>query len=73
MEAEITLTPTSSLPVGFNCLIVQAGSNAVTIGTSGTTVHNRSSHVKTAGQWAIMTIVCVSANVFVSSGDGATS
>jgi hypothetical protein len=69
----ITLTTTTSLPVGFNCLIVQYGSGAVTIAESSTDVLNRNDHTKTAGQYAIMTLICIASNTFILSGDGTTS
>ena len=68
----------NSISAGFNCLIVQIGAGEVTIdgSASGVTVNNRNSHTKTANQWAIMTLLCIDAtadaNVFVSSGDGAS-
>ena len=66
----ITLTTTTSLPVGFNCLIVQYGSGTVTIAESSTEVYNKSSHTKTAGQYAVMSLICIASNTFISSGDG---
>lgn len=36
-----------------------------------TTVRNRNNHVKTAGQYAVMSLFSYATNVFISSGDGA--
>lgn len=49
----ITLTLPNNLPVGFNCVVCQAGAGAITRALgSGATLRNRNSHTKTAGQWA---------------------
>ena len=70
-DSDIVLTVPTSLAIGFNCLIVQEGEGAVTITASGTTVRNRNNHVKTAGQYAVMSLFSYATNVFISSGDGA--
>ena len=76
-SSDFTLTiPEDTLPVGFNCLIVQIGNGEVTLAAASgnVTINNRNSHTKTANTWAIMTLICIDAttdaNVFVSSGDG---
>lgn len=58
-----------ALTSGFNCLIVQRGTGQVTLSASGSTINNRYSFTKTAGQHAIMSLVSVAAGFFVSSGD----
>jgi hypothetical protein len=75
--SDFSLTiPEDTLPKGFNCLIVQKGAGEITLAAASgnVTINNRSSHTKTANQWAIMTLICIDAttdaNVFVSSGDG---
>lgn len=65
----IILTIPTSLGSGFNCLIVQLGVGQVTPTASGTTLHNRQSFTKTAGQYAILTLAAYVANTFVMSGD----
>jgi hypothetical protein len=65
----ITLTVPTGLPTGFNCLIVQTGAGQVTFTASGTTIQNRQTYTKTAGQYAIATLVHLGSNVFVTSGD----
>ena len=70
-DSDIVLAVPTSLAIGFNCLIVQEGEGAVTITASGTTVRNRNNHVKTAGQYAVMSLFSYATNVFISSGDGA--
>ena len=76
-SSDFSLTiPEDTLPKGFNCLIVQKGAGEITLAAASgnVTIRNRSSHTKTANQWAIMTLICIDAttdaNVFVSSGDG---
>jgi hypothetical protein len=58
-----------ALTTGFNCLIVQRGSGQVTLSPSGSTVSNRYNFTKTAGLYAIMSLVSVASGVFISSGD----
>ena len=68
----ITITVPTSLPTGFNCMIIQSGSGQVTLSASSTTLNNRNG-LKTAGQHAIMTLVHLGSNVFVVSGDTSSS
>jgi hypothetical protein len=64
-------------PVGWMITGYQGGSNQVVFTVeSGATIQNRQSHTKTAGQFAMVSIVCVqntggSAAVFALSGDTA--
>jgi len=76
-SSDFSLTiPEDTLPLGFNCLVVQKGAGEITLAAASgnVTINNRNSHTKTANQWAIMTLICIDAttdaNVFVSSGDG---
>lgn len=63
----ITLTLPNNLPAGFACTIVQKGAGAVTFtAASGATRNNRSSHTKTAGQWAMCSL-------YIDSNSGGTS
>jgi len=53
----ITLTVGSTLPAGFNCLIIQKGAGQVTVAAGGTgNVRNFDTHTKLAGQYAIGTL-----------------
>lgn len=65
----ITLTVPASLMAGFNCSIVQLGAGQVTITPSSTTIHNRQSFTKTAGQYAALTILQYTTNTFITQGD----
>jgi hypothetical protein len=64
----ITIT-VPSLSVGFNCMIVQKGAGQVNLAVSGVTILNRYNFTKTAGQYAILSLVCIEANKYISSGD----
>ena len=68
--AAITLT-IPVLTVGFNCLIRQTGAGAPTFTASGTTLRNRQSHTKLAGQWAEASIAYRTTTEVVISGDTA--
>ena len=66
----IALTINSGLGDGFNCLIVQKGAGQVTISAGGgVTIVNRSSETKTAGQYAIVSIINIGSEAYVISGD----
>ena len=58
-----------SLSVGFNCMIIQKGAGQVTLSPSGVSILNRYNFTKTAGQYAILSLVCIEANKYISSGD----
>jgi hypothetical protein len=62
----ITLTlPATGIPEGFNCMVLQNGTGQVTF--SGT-FSNRNSFTKTAGQYAITTILYIG-GVYIVSGE----
>ena len=68
--AAITLTVPTGLAAGFNCMIVQKGAGIVTIvAAGGATVTNRSGFTKTGGQNAIVTILSIASNYFITGGD----
>ena len=71
-SSAITLNVPSLFP-GFNCLIIQLGAGQVTLATQSTTISNRNSHTKTAGQHAILTLVTITNDAFISSGDMSSS
>lgn len=68
----ITLTVPSGLGVGFNCTVVQKGAGQVTFTASSTTINNRQSHTKIAGQHGVASICAVVADTFVLAGDTAS-
>lgn len=67
----ITVTVPSGLTAGFNCLLVQLGAGQVSLSASGSTILNRQSHTKLAGQYAYGTLISHVANSFVFGGDTA--
>ena len=64
-----TLTVPSSLPVGFNCTVVQYGTGQISLATSGTTLRNRNSFTKSAGQFSIITIINMGSETYITSGE----
>jgi len=50
-------------------MIIQTGAGIVTLGVSGTTITNRQSFTSTAGNGAIATLIALTSNLFISSGD----
>lgn len=73
----ITFTLPNDLYVGFTCRVVQSGAGQVTFSAaSGAGLSNRSSHSKTAGQWAVCMLEVISNSdgssaQYILSGDTA--
>jgi len=65
----ITLTIPSGLGDGFNCLIVQKGNGQISLTASGTTLINRQNHSKTAGRYAVLSIVNIGSETLIVAGD----
>jgi hypothetical protein len=65
----ITLTVPTGLGANFNCTLVQLGAGQVTISGSGTTVSNRSSDTKIAGQYGVATLLSYADTTWVLAGD----
>tara|TARA_R110002020_G_scaffold377451_2_gene588542 strand:+ start:579 stop:1103 length:525 start_codon:yes stop_codon:yes gene_type:complete len=68
----VNLTVPASLGSGFTCSVIQKGAGQVTFVASSTTINNRQSHTKIAGQHGVATLVATDANVFVLAGDTAS-
>jgi len=68
----VTVTVPASLGAGFTCSVVQKGAGQVTFSASSTTINNRQTHTKIAGQHGVATLVSTAANVFVLAGDTAS-
>lgn len=68
-SSAITITVPTGLDVGFTVTIIQAGTGQITFSASSTTINNRQSHTKTAGQWAIVSLIQRTTNNFVLAGD----
>ena len=67
--AAITLTVPAGLGAGFSCLVIQLGAGKVTVAASGVTIVQRQAFTKTAGQYAVASLLAYGANVFALSGD----
>lgn len=65
----ITVTVPTGLGAGFNATLVQLGAGQVTVSPSSTTILNRQSHTRLAGQYAAATLLSHVANTFVLAGD----
>jgi hypothetical protein len=62
----------AGLPIGWGCAVIQGGAGQVTIaGAGGVTVASRQSFTKTAGQYALVTLLNIGRNTFVLLGDAA--
>ncbi len=68
----VTVTVPASLGAGFTCSVVQKGAGQVTFVASSTTINNRQSHTKIAGQHGVATLVSTASDVFVLAGDTAS-
>ena len=68
----LNLTVPSGLGAGFNCSVIQKGAGQVTFVASSTTINNRQSHTKIAGQYGVATLVAYADNIFVLAGDTAS-
>ena len=64
-SATFTLPAAGTLPEGFNCMVLQASTGQITFGG---TYSNRNSFTKTAGQFAITTILYVG-GIYIVSGE----
>ena len=64
----ITLNIDNGLGDGFNCLIVQKGVGQITIAGTATKI-NRQGHTKTAGQYAVVSIVNIGIDNVIVAGD----
>ena len=66
----ITITVPTGLGAGFNCSFLQKGAGSLDFSASnGVTLNNRQSYTKTAGQYAMATLIAYEANKFVLTGD----
>ena len=68
----IALTVPAGLGAGFTCSVVQKGAGQVTITASSTTINNRQTHTKIAGQHGVATLISTATDVFTLAGDTAS-
>jgi hypothetical protein len=68
--SNVNCTLPNNLPAGFNCMIVQLDLGTVTFTSSGgSTILNRSGNTRTAGIYAIATVLNIGSNRYITSGD----
>lgn len=68
--SNITITIPTGLDLGFNCSFLQKGAGALNFSAAnGVTLNNRQSYTKTAGQFAMATLVSYETNKLVLTGD----
>jgi hypothetical protein len=65
----ITITIANVLAIGERIDFVQSGAGQITFAASGVTLQSRDNKLKTAGQHAGATVMCVASGVYVVVGD----
>ena len=70
-SSAITVTVPAGLTLGFACTILQLGTGQITFSASSTTINNRNSHTKTAGQHSRVGLMHYSTDVYNLGGDTA--
>ena len=68
----VTVTLPAGLGKGFTCTVVQLGAGQITFSASGSTFSNRQSHTKTAGQYAVVSLISCHADFYILAGDTAS-
>ena len=63
-----TVAIPASLPVGFNCTVIQLGTGQTTISPSGTTLNSYQGYLKISGQYGSASIISYVSNVFNVAG-----
>jgi hypothetical protein len=67
-----TITVPAGLPLGWGCAVIQGGAGQVTFAAAGgVTVSSRQSFTKTAGQYALVSLLHLGSNTHVLLGDAA--
>lgn len=67
----VAVTLGTGRPAGFACLVVALGAGQVTLTASGTTLRARNG-LKSAGQYAVMSVANVASETYVVGGDCTT-
>lgn len=65
----VTVTVSTGLGYGFNCLLMQLGAGAVSTLASGTTINSNGALQSLGGQYAVATLIAYAADTFVLAGD----
>jgi hypothetical protein len=71
VASAVTATLQADLAVGWNALVYQKGPGQITFVGNGATLRNRQNQFKTAGQFAVVSVVCVGTGEYVIGGDTA--
>ena len=70
-SSAVAVSVDNSVRSDFSCVLLQDGSGQVTVTGSGVTVRNRQGHTKTAGQYALATLIKVASGEMRLGGDTA--
>lgn len=66
----VTITTATGLGAGFSCMVIQGGAGQITFAQgSSTTLASYGSFLKTAGQYAVVSVVSPVANTFILGGN----
>lgn len=68
----VGVTVPNTLRSDFTCAVIQFGTGQITFTGSSANIRNRQSHSKTAGQYAVVSLVKVDSGEFVLMGDTAS-
>ena len=72
-STDITASVPTGLPIGFTTTIVQNGSGSIFVSaSSGVVIRNRQNHTKTAGLYAVATLIGTGSNSYIFAGDTTT-
>lgn len=66
--SDITVTLDTGLKAGFRCTMEQIGVGQVQVSANGTTINSLNGDTKTAGQFAVVSLVQTATDVFTFSG-----
>ncbi len=64
----ITVTLDTGLKAGFQCTLEQIGAGEVQVSANGTTINSLNGDTKTAGQYAVVSLVQTATDVYTFSG-----
>ena len=66
----VTITTATGLGAGFSCMVIQSGAGQITFAQgSSTTLASYGSFLKTAGQYAVVSVVSPAADTFILGGN----
>jgi hypothetical protein len=73
-SSAVTVTLPTGLGQGFTATVIQYGAGQITFSVSGysSTLYNRQSHTKTAGRYAVVSLISCHADLYILAGDTAS-